>query len=143
MRSLPILLALLALPTLQAEKKTIIPAEMAGSKSPFSPGILVDGTLYVAGQMGRDSKTNTIPTNFEQEVKSCLDNIGLILKAANMTYSDVVSVTIYMTDMDLFAKMNAVYTTYFPEPRPVRATVGVAKLAAPNGHLEISVIAHK
>ncbi len=60
-----------------------------------------------------------------------------------MKFSDAVSVTVYLTDMDQFAKMNSIYTTYFPEPRPARATVGVAKLAAPKAHIEISVTAHK
>jgi hypothetical protein len=53
------------------------------------------------------------------------------------------SVTVYLTDMDLFQKMNGVYGTYFTTPRPVRAAVGVAKLATPKGRIEISVIAAK
>jgi 2-iminobutanoate/2-iminopropanoate deaminase len=60
-----------------------------------------------------------------------------------MSYSDVVSVTVYLSDMDLFGKMNAVYTTYFKDPKPVRATIGVAKLASAKDHIEISVIARK
>jgi 2-iminobutanoate/2-iminopropanoate deaminase len=142
MRRLSILL-LLAIPALHADKKTITPPEFAAAKSPFSPAILADGTLYISGQIGRDLKTSEIPVDFEQEVKLCLDNIGIILKAAGMKYSDAVSVTVYLTDMDLFAKMNGVYTTYFPEPRPARTTVGVSKLAAPKAHIEITVTARK
>jgi 2-iminobutanoate/2-iminopropanoate deaminase len=62
---------------------------------------------------------------------------------AGMSYSDVVSVTVYLSDMDLFGKMNAVYATYFKDPKPVRATIGVAKLASAKDHIEISVIARK
>jgi reactive intermediate/imine deaminase len=120
-----------------------MPPEFAAAKSPFSPAILADGTLYVSGQIGRDLKTGEVPADFEQEVKLCLDNIGIILKATGMKYSDVVSVTVYLTDMNLFAKMNGVYTTYFPEPRPARTTAGVSKLAAPNAHIEITVTARK
>ena len=130
-----------------AEKKIIVPPEMAAKPGApaltFSPGVLVDGTLYVAGQMGTDTKTRQIPDKFEDEVTNALDSIGLVLKAAGMTYSDVVSVTVFLTDMDLFGRMNAVYTARFPDPRPARATVGVAKLGSPKGHLEISVTAHK
>jgi 2-iminobutanoate/2-iminopropanoate deaminase len=54
----------------------------------------------------------------------------------------VVSVQVYLTDMDQFQKMNAVYTTYFKEQRPARTTVGVSKLAAPEAHIEITVTAH-
>jgi 2-iminobutanoate/2-iminopropanoate deaminase len=142
MRLTPIFLLLATLP-LFGEKKPITPPEFAGAKSPFSPAILIDGTLYVSGQIGRDLKTAQVPADFEQEVKQCLDNIGIILKAAGMKFSDVVSVTVYLTDMDLFAKMNGVYTTYFPEPRPARTTAGVSKLAAPQAHIEITVTARK
>jgi 2-iminobutanoate/2-iminopropanoate deaminase len=137
---------LLAFPAL-AQHKAIVPAELApaaGAAAPmFSPGILADGTLYVAGELGTDLKTKQIPDTFEEEVRNSLGSIGLILKEAGMSYADVVSVTVYLSDMDLFARMNAVYATYFKDPRPVRATVGVAKLASAKAHIEISVIARK
>jgi len=109
----------------------------------FSPGILVDGTLYVSGQIGQDLKTKQVPADFETEVKTVLGNIGIILKAAGMTYKDVVSVQVYLTDIDLFARMNAVYVTFFPDPRPSRTTVGVTKLAAAAAHIEVTVTARK
>jgi 2-iminobutanoate/2-iminopropanoate deaminase len=137
---------LLAFPAM-AQHKAIVPAELApaaGAAAPmFSPGILVDGTLYVAGELGTDLKTKQIPDVFEEEVRNSLGAIGLILKEAGMSYSDVVSVTVYLSDMDLFSRMNAVYATYFKDPKPVRATVGVAKLASPRAHIDISVIARK
>ena len=137
---------LLALPLLAA-KKEIMPPEFkpaAGAAAPmFSPGILVDGTLYVAGQTGSDLKTHQVPADFEAEVKLCLDNIGIVLKAAGMSFDDAVAVQVYLTDISLFSRMNAVYATYFKSPRPARTTVGVAKLAAPTAHIEITVTAHK
>ena len=144
---LPIIAFMFALETEGAEKKVIIPADLApkpGSPAPmFSPGILVDGTLYVSGQMGTDLKTREIPGSFDDEVKNALNTIGLILKQAGMDYRHVVSVTVYLSDMELFPKMNAIYATYFKEPRPARATVGISKLASPAGHIEISVTAKK
>jgi 2-iminobutanoate/2-iminopropanoate deaminase len=142
MRNLCALLALLALP-LAAEKKVIVPPEFAGTTANFSPGILVDGTLYVSGQIGQDLKTKQVPADFENEAKTVLGNIGIVLKAAGMEYKDVVSVQVYLTDMDLFARMNAVYVTFFPDPRPSRTTVGVTKLAAPTARIEITVTARK
>ncbi len=103
----------------------------------------MDGTLYVSGQVGQDLKTKQIPPDFETEVKTLLNNIGIVLKAAGMTYKDVVSVQVYLTDMDRFQKMNAVYVTFFPDPRPARTTVGVTTLAAPAAHIEITVTARK
>ena len=124
-----------------AEKKVIQPKDVPTGR-PFSPGILVDGTLYVAGQTGSDFKTGKLPDNFEAEVKQCLENIGVILKEGGMTFGDAVAVQVYLTDMDMFPRMNAVYTTYFKEPRPARTTVGVMRLAG-GAHIEITVTAHK
>ena len=141
MRNLCLILMLAALP-LAAQKKVIAPPEFAKG-APFSPGILVDGTLYVSGQVGQDLKTRQIPADFEAEVKTTFANIGLILKAGGMDFKDVVSVHVFLTDMDLFQRMNAVYTTVFAEPRPARTTVGVTKLAAAGAHIEVTVTARK
>jgi 2-iminobutanoate/2-iminopropanoate deaminase len=126
---------------LLAERKVIQPKEFPTGR-PFSPGILSDGTLYIAGQTGQDLKTAKIPDNFEAEVKQTLDNIGLVLKEAGMGFGDAVAVQVYLTDMELFPRMNAVYTTYFKEPRPARTTVGVAKLVG-TAKIEITVTARK
>ena len=59
-----------------------------------------------------------------------------------MSFSDVVSVQVYLTDIEMFQRMNAVYTTYFKDPRPARTTVGVAKLVGP-ARIEVTVTARK
>src|SRR5437879_382247 len=133
------LLLLVTLP-LAAAKKVIVPPEIPPNPN-FSAAILSDGTLYVSGMIGQDLKTKQVPANFDDEVKAVLSNIGIVLKAGGMEYKDVVSVQVYLTDMDLFPKMNAVYTTFFPEPRPTRTTVGVTKLALPAAHIEVTVTA--
>ena len=125
-----------------AEKKIIQPKEFAPG-GPFNPAVLADGTLYVSGQIGRDLKTQKVPEDFDAEVRQVLDNIGIILREAKMTYSDVVSVQVYLTDMSLFQRMNNIYTTYFKTDRPSRTTVQVVKLAAPEAHLEITVTARR
>jgi 2-iminobutanoate/2-iminopropanoate deaminase len=125
---------------LAAEKKIIQPKEFAPG-GPFNPAVLVDGTLYVSGQIGRDLKTGKVPEDFEAEVRQVLENIGVILREAKMSYSDVVAVQVYLTDMDLFQRMNAVYTTYFKADRPSRTTVGVTRLAAPGARIEVTVTA--
>ncbi len=134
-----LLTVVLAASLAAADKKVIQPKDFPTGR-PFSPGILVDGTLYVAGQTGSDIKTGKIPEEFEAEVKQALDNVGAILKEAGMGYGDVVAVQVYLTDMELFPRMNAVYTTYFKEPRPARTTVGVAKLVG-TARIEITVTA--
>jgi 2-iminobutanoate/2-iminopropanoate deaminase len=141
LRSIPLLFAfslLLAPGLMQAEKKAVLP-KGASTAGPYSPGILSNGTLYVAGQIGRDAK-GIIPDNFEDEVKLCLENVDRILKEAGVTPADAVAVQVYLTDMDLFDRMNKVYMAYFPEPRPARTTVGVAKLVG-KSRIEITVTA--
>jgi len=125
-----------------AEKKIIQPKEFAPGAA-FSPAVLVDGTLYVSGQIGRDLKTQKVPADFQAEVRQSLDNIGIILKEAKMSYADVVAVQVYLTDMGLFQKMNDVYLTYFKSDRPSRTTLAVSKLAVPEAHVEITVTARR
>jgi 2-iminobutanoate/2-iminopropanoate deaminase len=126
---------------LAADKKPVVPPGST-TAGPYTPGILAGGTLYVAGQVGRDPKTNQYPASFEDEVKQTLDNIGVILKHAGYDFSDAVAVQVYMTDMELFQRMNTVYMKFFPEPRPARTTVGVSKLVGP-ARIEITVTAWK
>jgi reactive intermediate/imine deaminase len=134
------MLALCSGLALAGEKKVIYPpgAKPGGN---YSPGILADGTLYVSGQGGED-KDGKIPAGFEAEVKQALDNVGVVLKEAGMSPADVVSVQVYLTDGAMFQRMNAVYTSYFKDPRPTRTTVVVAKLVGP-GQIEITATARK
>lgn len=125
-----------------SKKSVVAPAGVRPNPN-FSAGMLVGDTLYVAGNTGTDPKTGKTPENFEDEVKQCLTNIGEVLHAGKMDYSNVVSVQVYLTDMDLFQRMNAVYTGVFKDPRPTRTTVGVTKLAAAGAHIEITVTARK
>ncbi len=140
MRKLLFLFLALAVATCFAEKKPINPKSVPSSPN-FSNAILSDGTLYISGQVGRgpDGKR---PDDFEAEVKAALDSVGAMLKEAGMGFENAVAVQVYLTDMELFPKMNSVYVTVFPEPRPARTTVGVAKLVG-NFRIEITVTAKK
>ena len=88
-------------PMMAAPKKLVHPKEFPKGR-PFSPGLMVGDTLYVAGQTGQDLKTAAISDDFETEVKQTLDNIGLVLKEAGLDFDHVVSVNVYLTDMELF-----------------------------------------
>ncbi|HVO96650.1 MAG TPA: RidA family protein [Bryobacteraceae bacterium] len=123
------------------KKKAVTPKDFPTGR-PFSAGILVGDTLYVSGSTGADLKTGKVPEKFEDEVQLCFDNIHEILKAGGMDFSDAVSVQVYLTDMTLFPRMNAVYIKNFPEPRPTRTTVGVTALAG-GAHMEVTVTARK
>jgi len=107
----------------------------------YSPGIMVGDTLYISGQAGEDA-AGKIPADFDAEVKQSLANIDAVLNAAGMSPADVVSAQVYLTDAATFPRMNAVYTSYFKDPRPTRTTVVVARLVG-DGHVEITVTARK
>jgi 2-iminobutanoate/2-iminopropanoate deaminase len=108
---------------------------------PFSNGILVANTLYVAGQEGLDNG-KLRPGGIGPETQATLENVKKIVEAAGMQMTDVASVNVYLADINEFGEMNKVYKTFFPEPRPARATVQVAGLVN-SARVEISAIAIK
>jgi 2-iminobutanoate/2-iminopropanoate deaminase len=108
---------------------------------PFSNGILVGNTLYVAGQEGLDNG-KLRPGGIGPETQAALENIKRIVEAAGLQMEDVVSVNVYLADIGEFGEMNKVYKTFVPEPRPARATVQVAALVN-NARVEIGAIAVK
>src|ERR1700734_4460309 len=109
---------------------------------PYSSGVLVNGTYYVSGTLGVDPATGKVPAEAEAEVHLVLDSVKQTLDRAGLTMADLVSVTIYCTDLDLYDKFNAVYRSYFQAHYPSRAFIGVAKLVR-GARFEIAGIAVK
>jgi 2-iminobutanoate/2-iminopropanoate deaminase len=143
LKSAPTLMFLASLAICSAADKKVVTPKDFPSGRPYSAGIQVGDTLYVSGQTGTDPKTQKVPENFEDEVRQTLANVRAILQAGGMDFGDVVAVQVYLTDMEMFQRMNAVYMQTFKEPRPTRTTVGVAKLAGASAHVEITVTARK
>jgi 2-iminobutanoate/2-iminopropanoate deaminase len=107
---------------------------------PYSPGILVGNTLYLAGTIGEDAANNIVPGGIQAETRQALANIGEVLRTAGMSFQDVTSVTVYITSFDDFPDFNEVYRQVFPTDPPARATVQVAALI--NGaRVELQMIA--
>lgn len=130
-----------ALPAaVQAQKKAVAP-EGASVAGPYTPGIVAGNFLFVAGQVGRD-KNGKYPESFEDEVRQTLENVKAVLDKAGYTFADAVSVQVHLTDISLFDRMNKVYMSYFPEPRPARTTVGGVALVGP-ARIEITVTCWK
>jgi reactive intermediate/imine deaminase len=110
--------------------KSVQPAAVkANPKLPFSPGVLAGDTLYISGQGSRDLRTGQLPEGeIEAHTKQTLENIKLILEAADMSPANVVTANVYLTDMALIGRMNEVYKTFFAADPPSRTTVGVPAL---------------
>lgn len=110
---------------------------------PYSQAICAGDAIYISGQLGIEPKSGKmVDGGIVAETKQSLENIKAILLAAASSITNVASVTVYLADMEDFAKMNEVYAAYFKEPYPARATVAVKTLPK-NARVEISVIAVK
>ncbi|MBV8674906.1 MAG: RidA family protein [Acidobacteriaceae bacterium] len=123
-------------------QKREVGKEVVAAGTPYSPGILIGNSLYIAGLQGTELQTHKLPPEFAQEVRNCLENVGQVLKDAGMTYDDVVSVQIFLVDISQFPQVNEIYTEYFKGTLPARTTVQVAKLSL-GSRIEISAIAQK
>jgi 2-iminobutanoate/2-iminopropanoate deaminase len=126
-----------------ADRKYIIDPRPGDTKAlPFSDGVLVGDTLYIAGHIGLDPKTGQAPADAEQEAHLVMDGIKKTVENAGLQMDDIVSVQIFCTDLKLYDTFNAVYKTYFHGDYPARAFVGSDKLLR-NGHYEVMGIAIK
>jgi 2-iminobutanoate/2-iminopropanoate deaminase len=117
--------------------RKVIRPETAG---PFSPGLVVDGWVYLAGQGGFDPQTGELAEGMAAQTAQTLENVAALLEEAGCTLKDVVSCLVHITDSDHFAELNRVYERYFEPPRPVRTTV-VAELVVPGMLVEITAVA--
>ena len=125
--------------------KTIIYTDKAPAPiGPYNQAVLVDNMLYTSGQIALDPKTmELVLDTIEIETTQVMENMKAVLEAADMDFSNVVKSTIFISDMNDFARINTVYGSYFEEAfAPARETVQVAKLPR-NVNVEISMIAIK
>lgn len=133
-------------PALKAQapaRRVIHPAKFPDTGLPYSPGIMVGNTLYLAGQLGRDpATTKIVPGGIEAETRQTLANIREVLREAGMDFGNVVTVTAFIVDFKDFDAYNKVYREFFPKDPPARATVGVSALNQ-GGRVELQMIAMK
>jgi reactive intermediate/imine deaminase len=100
----------------------------------YSQAVRAGDTVYLSGQIPLDPKTmKIVEGDFEAQVRRVFDNLRAVCRAAGGDFDRVVRVTVYLTDLANFAKVNEVMSQYFKEPFPARAAIGVASL--PRGSL--------
>lgn len=107
---------------------------------PYSDGVLVGDTLYLAGRIGIDPETGRPPEEIETEIRLLLDGMKTSLGAAGLTMDDLVSVQIFCPDLSFYEKFNEVYRTYFNKGFPARAFIGSGPLLR-GGRFEVQGIA--
>ncbi len=108
--------------------------------APYSQSILVNGMLFVSGQIPVNPKTNEIVNGIEDQTKQVMENIKAILKDAGLKMSNIVKASIFLSDMENFTKVNEIYASYFETNFPARECIQAARLPKDVG-VEISVIA--
>ncbi len=111
-----------------------------GPALPFSDAVRLGDTLYVAGHIGIDPRTGNAAAAPEAEARLVMDGVKRTLERAGFTMDDLVSVTVYCTDLSLYDTFNGIYGGCFHGHHPARAFIGIGKLVR-GAHFEVQAVA--
>lgn len=124
-----------------SRKRAVETTEAPRAIGPYSQAIVANGLVYAAGQIGSDPKTGSLVAGgIEEQTEQALKNLAAVLKASGSSMDDAVKTTVFLADIDDFAKMNEVYAKHFKQPFPARSTVQAARLPR-DARVEIEVVA--
>jgi reactive intermediate/imine deaminase len=121
--------------------QTIATHQAPAAIGPYSQAVRAGDAVYLSGQIPLDPMTMQLVDGFENQTRRVFENLLAVARAAGGDFGDVVRVTIYLTDLANFAKVNEVMASYFREPFPARVTVGVASLPRAAA-VEIDAVMH-
>jgi len=111
-----------------ANKQFIQTPDAPAAIGTYSQAIRVGGTVYLSGQIGLDPSTMQMVEGIEAQVHRVFQNLRAVASAADSSFDDLVKLNVYLTDLAHFAKVNEIMASYFRQPYPARAAVGVASL---------------
>jgi reactive intermediate/imine deaminase len=109
-------------------KATISTLHAPSAIGTYSQAVRCGDTIYLSGQIGLDPVTMHLVEGIEAQVKRVFENLKAVAEAAGGSLDDAAKLTIYLTDLAHFAKVNEIMAAYFNEPYPARAAIGVASL---------------
>ena len=121
--------------------KEIVNVHVAGSNPNLSPATKFGNLVFVAGQTGRHPTTGQSGGDIREQTRNVLERIKAVLASAGTSLDNVLTATVYLTNVGDLAAYNEEYGRYFPANKPARTTVTVAALNAPELLIEITVIA--
>lgn len=107
----------------------------------YSQAVRCGDTIYLSGQIGLDPATMQMVEGIDAQIRRVFDNLKAVAAAAGGSLDDCVKVNVYLTDLGHFAKVNEIMATYFREPYPARAAIGVASLPR-NALVEVDAVMH-
>lgn len=123
-------------------KQVISTTSAPGAIGPYSQAVQIGDLVFTSGQLGLIPETGELAEGIEEQTHQALRNVGAILEAAGSGLDKVVKTTVFLQNMNDFAKVNEIYGSFFSEPFPARSAVQVARLPK-DGLVEIEVIASK
>ena len=113
---------------LNMTRSTISTANAPAAIGTYSQAVRFGDTLYLSGQIGLDPATGQLVDGIENQINRVFANLKAVAEAGGGSLADAVKLTVYLTDLSHFAKVNDIRATYCAEPYPARAAVGVAQL---------------
>ena len=123
-------------------KQAIATEAAPGAIGPYSQGMEIGNLVFTSGQLGIDPATGQLGQDVKEQTKLSLSNVKAILEAAGSGMDQVVKTTVFLKDMNDFATMNEIYSSFFNQPFPARSAIEVARLPK-DALVEIEVIALK
>ncbi|WP_410513294.1 RidA family protein [Paenibacillus sp. BR2-3] len=123
-------------------KKQVSTTKAPGAIGPYSQAIAAGNWVYTSGQLGLNPDTGELAEGVQEQARQALGNVKAILEEAGASLDHVVKTTVFLKDMNDFAAVNEVYSTFFTEPYPARSAIEVARLPK-DGLVEIEAVARK
>lgn len=122
-------------------RRIVSTTKAPGAIGPYNQAVIADKTMYVSGQLGLNPETmEFVSDDVQEQTKQALKNMGHILEAGGSSFDKVVKTTVLLADINDFAKVNEVYSTFFTSHQPARAAYQVANLPK-LGKVEIEAVA--
>lgn len=123
-------------------KKAVFTKDAPAAIGPYSQAVITGDFVYCSGQLGIDPNTGELEEGLENQTRRAFKNVEAVLNEAGCKLDDIVKATVFMKNMDDFARVNEIYSEHFTEPYPARSAVEVARLPK-DALIEIEVIARK
>ena len=110
------------------DKKIIKTNNAPEAIGPYSQGVVIGNLLFTSGQIPIDINSGTVPSTIKEQTITALNNVKGVVEAAGLKMSDIIKMTVFITDMNNFAEINEIYKTYFESDFPARSCVEVSRL---------------